>query len=73
VTTFIYQTTITVTVRMADEGEISEIDGEPTHWDAPAAQEESAREWAEQAMPLIDYAEDFVKVDAPPLALVPSE
>lgn len=67
---YTYQTTITVRVIMADEGELWD-DGEPAHWETPAAQEESAREWAEQAVPLTeDYAESWVTVDAPPLRLV---
>ena len=67
-TRYTYRTTITVTVDMADEGE--EYEGETQHWE-PGEQEKSAREWAEQAMPLTeDYGEEFVTVDAPPLALV---
>ncbi len=70
-TTYVYQTTITVTVHMADEGEQSESDGEIQHWDSPAAQEESAREWAEEAMPLHEtYGEEFVEVNVPDLRLV---
>ena len=71
-TRYTYQVTITVTVAMSDEGE--EFEGEPAHWDTPEAQEQSAREWAEQAMPLTEmFAEDWVTVDAPPLALVKME
>lgn len=70
-TIYTYETTITVRVTMADEGDVSEIDGKPTHWDSPAAQEESAREWADQAMPLSpDYAEEWVEIDVPPLTLI---
>jgi hypothetical protein len=68
--TYTYTTTITVKVHMANEGE--DFEGEPVHWDTPTAQEESAREYAEQAMPLTEtYEEDFVEIDAPPLSLVP--
>ena len=69
-TRYTYSTTITVTVDMADEGEDGE--GEPVHWDSKADQEESAREYAEQAMPLHEtYGEDFVTIDCPQLTLVP--
>ena len=66
-TTYTYSTTITVTVHMAGDGET--FDDEVQHWDSPEAQEESAREWAMQALPLETYAESFVEVDAPPLTL----
>jgi hypothetical protein len=70
-TKYTYRTTITVTVDMADEGE--EFEGEPVHWDTPQAQQESAQEYAEQAMPLHEtFGEDFVQVDAPDLAFVKS-
>ncbi len=65
-TRYTYQTTITVHVDMADEGETYE--GEPVHWDSPLAQSESAEEWADQAMPLHEtYEEDFVEIDVPQL------
>jgi hypothetical protein len=67
-TRFTYRTMITVTVDMADEGE--DFEGEPVHWASKVEQEKSAREYAEQAMPLHEtYGEDFVRVDAPRLTL----
>lgn len=67
-TRYTFTSTIKVTVDMADEGETYE--GEIMHWDSPEAQEESAREWAEQAMPTHEtFGEDFVTVDAPSLTL----
>ncbi len=68
-TRYTYKTTITVHVDMADEGE--PFEGEPVHWDSPTAQEESAREYADQAMPLHEtYEEDFVEIDVPDLQLI---
>lgn len=69
-TRYTYRTTITVTVDMADEDK--DFDGEPVHWDSPEAQQESAREYAEQAMGE-DGPEEWVSVDCPPLALVSAE
>jgi hypothetical protein len=67
-TRYVYRTTITVTVDMGDDGDLYE--GQPQTW-APGEQEASAREWAEQALPLIEaFGEDFVDVDAPALTLV---
>lgn len=71
-TRYTYRTTITVTVDMTDEGEREERDSESSimHWDSPEDQERSAQMWAIQALPLADYVEDWVYVDAPPLKLV---
>ena len=72
-TRYVFQTTIMVTVTMADEGEVDD-EGEVMHYTEPDEQAVSAQEWAEQAMPLTeDYAEEWVTVDAPPLALVKME
>ncbi len=69
-TTYTYQTTITVKVHMADAGE-PDYDDEPAQWDDDSAQQESALEWAEQVMPLHEtYAEDFVEIDCPALKLI---
>ncbi len=71
-TRYTYRTTITVRVSMADEGE--EFEGESVHWDPPTAQEESAREYADEAMPLHEtYGEDFVDLDVPDLLLIGEE
>jgi hypothetical protein len=72
-TRYVYRTTITVTVNMADAGdEHSEGDVQP-EW-GPGEQAESAREWAEQALPLTQtYEEPWVTIDAPPLTLVKTE
>lgn len=72
---YVYQTTITVEVLMADDGETG-TEGYETDiakWDSPDEQQKSAREWAEQAMPMQDYAEPWVKVDAPELKLIRTE
>lgn len=72
-TRYTFKTTITVVVNMADEGEESS-EGEVTNYSAPEAQAESAREWAEQAMPLDgDYCEPWVTIDKPTLELVKVE
>lgn len=67
-TRYVFRRVTTVTVLMTDPGEVSS-DGEP----APATAEErdeGAREWAEQALPLDDYAEDFVEVEHGPTELI---
>ena len=70
-TRYVYQTTITVTVEMADRGEL-DAEGDFAEYD-PLTQEDSAREWAEQAMPVEFYPEKWVTVDAPPLKLIRTE
>ncbi len=71
-TRYIYKTTITIVVDMADEGE--DFEGEPVHWEDSTDQEESAREYADMAMPLHEtYEESFVEIDVPDLALVLKE
>lgn len=60
---YVFRRTQTVTVRMAEEGEIEDFDGEPVHWDTPTAQLESAREWRDQAFPNDDYCEDFMEAE----------
>lgn len=70
-TRFTFRTTITVEVDMADEGERGDYDGEVTHWGSPEEQEESARDWARQAMPLGEtYGEEWIEVEVPELKLV---
>ena len=72
-TTFVYETTIRVEVAMADDGEkgTEGYETETLKWESPEAQEESAREWANQAMPLHEtYEEPWVKIEVPELTLV---
>ena len=67
-TRYVFRRVTTVTVTMADPGEM-DAEGEP----GPATAEErdeSAREWAEQALPLDDYAEPFVEVEHGPIELI---
>lgn len=69
-TIYVYETTIRVEVQMADDGEMDH-DECPLKWASPEEQERSAREYAEQALPLTeDYTEEWVKIDAPDLKLV---
>ena len=67
-TRYVFRRTTTVTVTLADPGEISD-DGEPGPKTAEE-RDESAREWAEQALPLDDYAEPFVEVEHGPIELI---
>lgn len=78
-TRYVFRRTTTVTVTMADPGEVIEdSDGGPGYVDPDGPKtaeerDESAREWAEQALPLDDYAEDFVTVEHGPVELLSQE
>jgi hypothetical protein len=67
-TRYVYRRTTTVTVVMADPGEV-DGDGEPA-CATTKERDESAREWAEQALPLDDYGEDWVTVEHGPVECV---
>lgn len=72
-TTYVYETTIRIEVRMADDGETGSegYETEALKWESPEEQEESARQWANTAMPLHEtYEEDWVTINVPDLTLV---
>ena len=67
---YVFESVVRVVVDMADSGAQSDVDGEPIVW-GPGEQEESAREWAEQAMPLHEtFPEPWVTIECPPLKLI---
>jgi hypothetical protein len=75
-TRYVFRRTTTVTVVMADPGEmIDDSEGGPAYpmEDAPRTVEErdeAALEWARMTLPDEDYAEDFVTVEHGPIELV---
>ncbi len=69
-TRYVFRRVTTVTVLMADPGE--ETDCGPASL-CVFERDESAREWAAQALPLDDYAEEWVTVEHGPVELVSQE